>query len=170
MQERVYVNIYCKIHTDNFSDEMVEKMATGSEIYEFLMKDADQCYDDKGEIIPGDSNIWYLGCNEKCGCLVYENNISSWGLGESSFKRVRLFVDIMHRDGLFTREQYHNLIKKIREGRRINDMYAIDDYLISKREGKPWYEIRSGFRDIIKRIIPKTLGALGRKCFQAYHQ
>ena len=40
--KKVFVSIYCKIYTDNFSEEMVNRMATGNEIYEFLMKDAGQ--------------------------------------------------------------------------------------------------------------------------------
>ena len=34
--KRVKVSIYCKIFTDCFSEEMLDKMATGDEIYEFL--------------------------------------------------------------------------------------------------------------------------------------
>ena len=56
---KVFVSIYCKIFTDSFSDEMVNEEATGNEIYEFLMRDARQCVDDNGQIIPGDCNLWY---------------------------------------------------------------------------------------------------------------
>jgi hypothetical protein len=69
INKKVFVSIYCKIYTDNFSEEMVNRLATGTEIYEFLMKDAGQCFDESGNLIPGDCNLWYLGCNEKFGHL-----------------------------------------------------------------------------------------------------
>ena len=65
--KKVFTSVYCKIYTDNFSEEMVDQMAASNEIYEFLMKDAGQCFDESGDLIPGDCNIWYLGCNEKFG-------------------------------------------------------------------------------------------------------
>ena len=135
IKEKVFVSICCNIGTESLSDEMVGNMATGSEIYAFLMSDANQCHDHKGNIIPGDSTIWYLGCRETNGCFIYENNISSWGVGESSFKRVRVFIDMMYEDGLFTEEHYQSLIKKIKEGSHIPTIYAIKDYL-KKRQKK----------------------------------
>jgi len=156
MQEKVFVSIFCEISTGRFSDEMVGKMATGNEIYDFLMRDAGQCHDNKRNSIPGDSNIWYLGCNERCGCLVYENNVSSWGVNEASFKRVRIFIDRMYEDGLFTEEQYYNLIKTIKEGRRIGRMKNIKNYLIKKKK-------RSWFRERIKTMVSKRGAALEGK-------
>ena len=149
MKEKVFVSFFCELAPGRFSDEMVGKMATGAEIYAFLMKDAGQCHDNTGNIIPGDSAIWYLGCNEKCGCLVYENNVSSWGVNESSFKRVRLFIDMMHEDGLFTDEQYYNLIKKIKEGSHIGKMKNIKTYLIKNKR-------RARLRERIKTMVLKT--------------
>ena len=156
MQEKVFVSIFCEISTDRFSDEMVGKMATGAEIYDFLMRDAGQCHDNKRKSIAGDSNIWYLGCNENCGCLVYENNVSSWGAGEASFKRVRIFIDRMYEDGLFTEEQYYNLIKTIKEGRRIGHMKNIKNYLIKNKR-------RARLREKIKTMVLKTGVALEGK-------
>ena len=68
----VFVSIFCKIYTDNFSEEMVNRQATGQEIYEFLLREAQQCFNSNGEPIPGDCNLWYLGCNEKFGHLALE--------------------------------------------------------------------------------------------------
>ena len=59
--KKVFVSIFCKIYTDNFSEEMVNRKATGQEIYKFLMRDAGQCFDSNGEPIPGDCNLWYSG-------------------------------------------------------------------------------------------------------------
>ena len=39
-EKKVFVSIYCKLPEDAFSREMVNQMATGKEIYDFLMKDA----------------------------------------------------------------------------------------------------------------------------------
>ena len=62
--KKVFANIYCKNYTDNFSDEMVDRMATGKEIYEFLMKDARQCFDDRRERLSRATAIsGTLGCD-----------------------------------------------------------------------------------------------------------
>lgn len=149
IKDKVFVSIYCKIFTDSFSDEMDGVMTTGSEIYGFLMKDSGHCFDNQGNTIPGDSNIWYLGCNEKFGCLVYENNVSSWGFGEASFERVKAFVDVIYQDGLFTEEQHHDLIEKIKEGSRIGQMKNIGNYLMKK-------ERRSRLRERAKTMISRA--------------
>ena len=41
--KKVFVSIYCKIYTDCFSLNMFNRMATGQEIYDFLMRDAGLC-------------------------------------------------------------------------------------------------------------------------------
>ena len=38
--KKVYASIFCKIYTDKVSEEMVNRQATGQEIYEFLLRDA----------------------------------------------------------------------------------------------------------------------------------
>ena len=131
--QQAFVSIYCKIYAENFSNEMIDREATGKEIYNFLMEDAGLCgFDENSDLLPGDANIWYLGSNEKFGSLVYKDKIWNWGFGESSFDIVEAFVQAVYEDGLFTKEQYQNLVSKIREGRKIGDMYAIRDYLIQK--------------------------------------
>ena len=139
MEDRkVFVSIYCKIYTDNFSEEMVNRQATGQEIYEFLLRDTRQCFDSNGEPIPGDCNLWYLGCNEKYGHLVLEYDLWSWNMGESSFDKVQAFVSMLFKKGLVSIQQHQTLMDKIAEGRRIDNIYDIKDYLISKREGRSW--------------------------------
>ena len=39
-KKKAYVSIYCKIYAENFSNEMIDREATGKEIYNFLMKEA----------------------------------------------------------------------------------------------------------------------------------
>jgi hypothetical protein len=128
--KKAFVSIYCKIYAENFSNEMIGRYATGKEIYNFLMKDAGLCFDDNDNLMPGDLNIWYLGSCEKFGSLVYNYKIWNWGFGESSFDIVEAFVKAVYEDGLFTKDQYRNLNEKIKEGRKIGNMYAIRDYLI----------------------------------------
>ena len=135
---KAMVSISCKIYTNNFSEEMVDKTATGQEIYDFLMKDSGNCFDERDQLIPGDCNLWYLGCNEKFGELRYNNKVWRWGFGESSFYNVEMFVTWGYMDGMFTPKQYQTLIEKIEEGKRIGDMYRIRDYLLCKRKGQPW--------------------------------
>ena len=140
--QRVFVSIYCRILLDCFSQDMFNRRATGQEIYDFLMRDAGLCRDANDRLIPGDCNLWYLGCTDKYGCLKYQEVTLSWDFGESSFARVTIFVGLMYKDGVITHEQCKNLYKKIEEGRQINCMYDIKDYLIAKREGRPWVKAR----------------------------
>ena len=152
---KVFVSIYCKIYTDNFSEEMVNRQATGQEIYEFLMRDARQCFDSNGEPIPGDCHLWYLGCNEKFGHLALDNNLWSWGFGESSFDKVQAFVSMLYKKGLVSMQQYQTLMDKINEGRLIDNMYNIGAYLIHKRDGVAWKNNpgAENFRSDIKQMI-----------------
>ena len=125
--KRAYVSIYCKIYTNNFSDEMIDRYATGKEIYNFLLKDAKCCLP-----IKGDCNLWYLGSNEKFGHIIYNERVWHWSWGEASFDTVQEFIDTVYKDGLFTERQYQKLSAKIEEGRLIEDMYQIGDYLSKK--------------------------------------
>ena len=131
-REKVYVSLYAKIYTENFSDEMINRYATGEEIYQFLLKDA-KCF------LPlrGDCHLYYLGCNEKFGSIIYRNRVWNWSFGEASFDNVEQFVNAVYQDGLFTEKQYQRLLKKIEEGRAIGDMYKIADYLSRKNKSKP---------------------------------
>jgi len=157
-ERRAFVSIYCKVFTDSFSNEMVGKLATGTEIFNFLMKDAGQSFDENGELIPGDINLWYLGCNEKFGCLIYKDFVFSWDFGESSFDRVEAFCYLIYSDGMFTREQFETLMEKIQDGRLFDNMYDIPAYLKAKREGKPWvktkeaYEFRQKMKSFVGRV------------------
>jgi hypothetical protein len=155
---KVYVSIYCKLHNDSFSQDMVNRMATGDEIYAFLMKDAGLCRDDEDQIIPGDCNVWYLGCNEQFGCLKYQDKVLSWNFGESSFARVTTFIGLIFRDGVFTNEQFRNLFDKVLEGRQIDCMYDIKDYLVAKRERRSWTKTRraKAFRTDIKGFVARV--------------
>ena len=130
-RDKVYVSLYAKIYTENFSDEMIDRYATGEEIYQFLLKDAQCCLP-----LRGDHNLWYLGCNEKFGSIIYRNRFWQWSFGESSFDYVEQFVNAVYQDGLFTERQYQRLLKKIEEGREIGDMYKIADYLAGKTKTK----------------------------------
>lgn len=158
--KRVFVSIYCKIFTDCFSLDMFNRMATGQEIYEFLKRDAGLCEDEHNgyEKIPGDCNIWYLGCNENFGCLKYEDKVFIWDFGESSFARVTIFIGMLFKEGIFTIEQFRNLFDKILEGRQIDCMYDINDYLLAKRVGKPWTKTKRAkeFRTDIKGFVARV--------------
>ena len=124
------VSIWCKIYTNNFSEEMTNRVATGEEIYDFLTEDSGNCFDDDGNMIKGDINLWYLGCNEKFGEMRYGYRVWRWGMGEASFLNVMLFCSWLYMDGFFTRNQFEALIAKIEEGHAIGDMYRIRDHLV----------------------------------------
>jgi hypothetical protein len=167
---RVFVSIYCKIFTDCFSQEMIDRMATGEEIYEFLMKDAGLCEDEENnyEGIPGDCNLWYLGCNEKFGFLKYQTIFLDWGFGESSFNRVEAYVTFLYLERVFTKQQFENLMAKIQEGRQIDCMYDIKNYLISKRGGKAWTKTKDAekFRSEMKDYIGRVTDHLEKEGYQ----
>jgi hypothetical protein len=127
--KRAYVSIYCKIYTENFSQAMIDRYATGKEIYNFLLRDAKCCLP-----LKGDCNLWYLGSNEKFGNIIYNDRVWHWGWGESSFDTVQEFIEAIYKDGLFTKGQYLKLLAKIEEGRTIGDMYQITDYLSGKNK------------------------------------
>ena len=137
---KAYVSIHCKIYTGNFSEEMLDREATGKEIYDFLMKDAGCCLP-----LTGDSNLWYLGSCEKFGTIIYKNKTWNWSFGEASFDIVKEFVRAVYNDGLFTKEQYHNLSAKIKEGRQIKDMYFIGDYLYRKNKPTSTTEMENSY-------------------------
>jgi hypothetical protein len=126
---KAFVSIYCKIYTENFSQEMIDRYATGKEIYNFLLKDAKCCLP-----LKGDCNLWYLGSNEKFGNIIYKDRVWHWGFGGSSFDTVQAFIDAVYQDGLFTRRQHKYLSAKIAEGRQIKDMYQIGDYISQKHQ------------------------------------
>jgi len=169
--KRVFVSIYCKIYTDSFSNEMHDKKATGKEIFEFLMKDARHCFDDSGQLISGDCNLWYLGCNEKFGELVLEDKVWKWSFGESSFDNVQAFVSMLYEKNLILKYQYQALMDKIAEGRLIDNMYDIKDYLICKREGRSWIkpENASAFRNEIKSFVNKTLSNMRERGYKIFN-
>ncbi len=157
-EKKVFVSIYCTIFNDSFSDEMLNRMATGQEIYDFLMKDAGLSTAEYGELIPGDCNLWYLGCNDKFGCLRYKDHIFSWDFGDSSFDRVESFVFLLYFDKVLTKEQFEALMVKIQEGRSIDNMYDIPRYLQAKRDGKSWTKTKDAleFRLRIKRFAARV--------------
>jgi hypothetical protein len=152
---KVFTSIYAKIYLDTFDENMADRLATGTEIYEFLMEDANLCVSEDGQIIPGDCNLWYLGCNEKFGFMVLEESIWTWDPGESSFDTVIAFVIELKTLGIITKKQFQILIDKIAEGRLIDNMYDIGKYLISKQDGVAWNKKQDAgkFRDDIKRMV-----------------
>lgn len=107
--------------------------------------------------IPGDCNLWYLGCNEKFGHLQLDDKVWNWGFGESSFDNLEAFVSALYQKKLISGLQFHTLMSKIAEGRRIDNMYHIRDYLIYKRVEIPWIKKSdaSNFRDGIKQMLGK---------------
>jgi hypothetical protein len=168
--QKVFVSIYCKIFTDNFSDEMINVFTTGQKIYEFLIKDASQCFYDNGEPIPGDYNLWYLGCNEKFGHLVLDDSYWHWSFGESSFDTVEAFVSVLYERQLISKKQFQTLINKVDEGRRFDNMYDIRDYLVFKRLGIPWVKRSDSlkFRDDMKQMVAEVKSSFRDRGYQFY--
>ena len=156
--QKIFVSVYCKIYNDSFNDRMENRLVNGQDIYDFLLEDSCHCFSEDGQMILGDHNLWYLGCNEKFGFLVAEDEIWTWEIGESSFDIVQEFVQEINRMGLFTEQQYQTLMDKIAEGRLIDNMYDIGKYLIRKRDGIAWNKTPEAlnFRENIKRMVGDT--------------
>ena len=168
--KKVFVSIYCKIFTDSFSTEMVNEDATGLEIYEFLMRDAQQCFDENEQIIAGDCHLWYLGCNEKFGHLALGYDLWSWNIGESSFDKVQAFVSMLYEKKVVFKQQHRALMDKITEGQLIDNMYDIKDYLICQREGRSWVKRPSAekLRSDMKQRVFEVERSFRDKGYQFY--
>ena len=181
MKKEIVV-ISAKYGTAGIWDSWDEKPVSGTEVFNFLMSDAgmqwfnldEKCekYGDVGYYmyraakligkkeeyqIPGDLNIWYLGCNEKMGLIKYKDQDWLWNFGESSFGIVRAAITTMHQDDFFTGMQYHKLMKACAEGERIDNAYKIGDYLRAKsswwkvwRKPKEWRNDSKAFFGLAK--------------------
>jgi hypothetical protein len=123
---------------------------TGDELYNYLLEESG--YEE------GDHNIWYLGCNEKFGEIDCGSFYYKWGFGESSFDIVESFVTKMYRDKIFTKKQFNILREKIEDGRKIDCMYDIGDYLEAKKNGKKWKRPKDSenFREHMKELVGKV--------------
>jgi hypothetical protein len=151
--QKFNVCIYCKIYTDSF--EILDGEVTGDDLYNYLTRDSGHAFNE-GIQQQGDPNIWYLGCNEKFGEILYKNTFyKEWGHGESSFDNVEAFVEAVNDDGFFTVHQYQYLIMLIEEGREIDCMYDFGKYLDAKSNGMPWKltETAKMFRGNFKKQI-----------------
>lgn len=138
--KKVQVTIYCKIYTEQYPN--FHGKYTGDDIYEHLMSDANCCVDEGMNVTPGDKNIWYLCTNEKHGYLFIQTDTFpyewSWGMGGSSYKIVKEFVERLFTEGMFTTHQYSNLHREIEIAKTLGDMYQIPEYLKTIKEGRRW--------------------------------
>ncbi len=156
-----YVSIYCKIFSDSFSLDMVDRITTGEEVFAFLVRDSGNAFNSAGVHIPGDHNLWYLGCCEKRGHLIFNDHSIVWGYGESSFDHGEKFVRLIFEDGLFNSKQFRILMEIIEEGRKIDCIYDIPRYLINKRRGRTWNKTPEAatFRNRIKELSQHVIMA-----------
>jgi len=113
-------------------------------------------------LIPGDLNIWYLGCNEKFGVIQYKGKEWKWNFGESSFDRVREAIMYMHQDLFITTKQFIKLMKACNEGELIDDAYSIGDYLETKsswwrswKKPNEWRSSSKEYFNIVKKDLEK---------------
>lgn len=135
--KEVFISMSCKVYTHTID---LYGMFRGLEIFNFLMSDAGCTFDLNEEIISGDCNMWYFGCNEKFGAIEYGLNSNEetthklhWGFDESSFDNVEKLVKFLYDEGVISTDHFRILSNKIEEGRKIGDMYEIAKYLIEKK-------------------------------------
>jgi len=137
--KKEFVHFYAKIYCESFPEyPWGNNLASGKEVFDFLTSDANQQYDENENLIPGDKVIWYLGCNEKFGTIKYKDKEWSWEFGESTFSNVVGVIEYMYQDDFFNASQYKKLMELIEEGKLIDNMYEIGNYLKCKSEGKEW--------------------------------
>jgi hypothetical protein len=103
---------------------------------------------------------------------VVEDNVWKWSFGESSFDNVEAFVSTLYQRKLISGTQFHTLMGKIDEGRLIDNMYDIKDYLICKSEGRSWSKTKnaSRFRDEMKRFVNNVESKLQNGRYQVYQK
>jgi len=140
---KVRVSIYCKIYTDNYP--LLEGEVTGDRIVNHLLSDCGCAWEEDNSPegahqIPGDPCIWYLGTNEKRGGIYLKIGEKGWewlwGHGESDFRNVAEFIEVLRRHEVITPAQLKMLKESIEVGETIGDMYEIENYLKRKKEGK----------------------------------
>ena len=140
---KVEVSIYCKIYTDNYP--LLEGEVTGDQIVNHLLSDCGCAWEEDNSPegahqIPGDPCIWYLGTNEKRGGIYLKIGEKGWewrwGYGESDFRNVGEFIEVLRRHEVITQAQHKLLKESIEVGKTIGDMYEIRNYLKRKREEK----------------------------------
>jgi hypothetical protein len=136
--EKVFVSIRCKVHDNSISNEMRNRVVTGDEIFDFLSKDAQLCLDDNGELLPGDYNIYYLGFIESSGQLCFSQNHWNYKSGECSFNIIEEFISKLYEEDILNSRQYFDLLDKVIEGRRIETVTELKNYLTCKRDGIAW--------------------------------
>jgi len=133
-----YVDIYCKIYAEGFPTFYREN-ATGEDITNFLLSDCRHSFEDEDVLVPGDLIIWYLATNEKVGHMIVDGMSIEWGWGESSWDKVKRFVNHLRDCEIINHNQQSRLINAICEGEsNFSFMYDITPYLVSKRDGKDW--------------------------------
>jgi len=142
-EPKVEVSIYCKIFTDNYP--LLEGEVTGDQIVNHLLSDCGCVWEqdnspEGAHQIPGDPCIWYLGTNEKRGGINLKIGEKGWewvwGYGESDFRNVTEFIEVLRRYEVITPAQHKMLKESIEVGKTIGDMYEIGNYLKRKKEGK----------------------------------
>jgi hypothetical protein len=81
------------------------------------------------------------------------------------------FIGILYKDGVLTGEQFRNLFDKILEGRQIDCMYDIKDYLMAKREGRSWTKTKRAkeFRTDIKGFVARVQKHFQDEGFMLYN-
>lgn len=155
-EKKVTVSIYCKIYCDNYPEFEGEK--TGNEIVEHLLSDCGCIFEEDNSLISGDLCIWYLGTNEKFGSIYLQINDQlqkewKWNFGESNFKIVEEFVDVLKTYEIITEEQYDKLKDATKIGKTLGDMYQIENYLKCINEGKKWIPKITNTKEQMKNLV-----------------
>jgi len=165
-----YVSIYCDVFDDSFGREMVDRIVNGEEVFAFLVRDSSNAVNQHGVHIAGGYNIWYLGCCEKSGHLVFYDHTISWGIGESSFDKVEEFVRLIYLNGHCNDRQFKILMDIIKEGRKVDCIYDIPRYLVNRRRGHTWTKTPEAvtFRNQMKELSKHVIMAFENSSYQLH--
>jgi len=131
------------------------------------MSDANASYDEAGNMLTGDKCIWYLCTNEKVGYLFLKTKSQvhqiEWGIGQSSHKTIKKFVEILQQENLIDTRQYGLLMQEISIAKTLGDMYEIPKYLETIKNGKKWIPKITSTKRKMQELVKETTENLKNK-------
>lgn len=135
---RCFVNVYTDIFNGSFPTRMTNRLATGDELYAFLVSDACLCWSEElGRFLRGDAVLWHLGLSPGYGCLICDSHHFVWAAGQASFDLIRQFVDALHADHVFNPSQHQKLNHMIRQARGFGSLADLRSHLEVLEENQP---------------------------------
>ena len=131
---------YCRIFSDEFDKRFTNvHEVEGDEIVNFLLSECGVLHDKKGNKIPGDLNLWYLGISNR-GFIQVNDWLRQWDNWESSWEYViHMIMELRHNN--LSIEDTNKLFKNV--GRFASKITSISELKIHLLEDKHKNELIS---------------------------